>query len=393
MSDPRVRLLVPPTFGPPRPAEEGLRTTLAAAFGAGEGKFGFGQRLSTVFKGVAEHWTEPASLHVLVGLFAVGVLILPFITIDRWVIQIGTYALIYALLAMGLNIVVGYAGLLDLGYVAFYAVGAYTAGIVTTRLGWQMWAAIPFVIIACVIAGIVIGAPTLRLRSDYLAIVTLGFGEIIRLLCNNIEALGGPSGIYGIPKWAFGSWSFSDGLTIGGLYLPENVLYFYFVAIIVLVIAIVIMPRLSKGKLGRAWKAVRDDEDAAEAMGINTYTTKLTAYIMGAVFGGFAGILSASLLTAFSPSDFRFLQSALVLVAVVIGGMGSIPGVVLGGLFVALTPEFLRFWDNRYLLFGILLLAVMMFRPRGLWPATKVLPWSNNRRRPPLSDSLPKGEP
>ncbi|MDR1791076.1 MAG: branched-chain amino acid ABC transporter permease [Propionibacteriaceae bacterium] len=316
-------------------------------------------------------WTSDHGILRILGIVGiVFVFALPLINSGNYTIQLGTQALIYILLALGLNVVVGYAGLLDLGYVAFFAVGAYTSGILTTRLGWPMWATIPAVILMCVIAGIVIGGPTLRLRSDYLAIVTLGFGEIIRIVAQNWEPVtGGPSGIFGIPSWSFG------GFTLNKIQL------YYFCAVVVLLLGCFGIPRLAKGKLGRAWKAVRDDEDAAEAMGINTYTTKITAYIIGAVWAGLAGQLQASFISVVTPSSFVFLQSALVLMAVVIGGMGSVPGVILGAIIITLGPELLRdVWENRYLAFGILLLVVMLARPKGLWPSTSVLPWSRDKR-------------
>jgi branched-chain amino acid transport system permease protein len=309
---------------------------------------------------------------------------LPFIDASRYTISIATSALIYVMLAMGLNVVVGFAGLLDLGYIAFFAVGAYVSGIFTTVLGWPMWAAVPATIVACILAGIIIGAPTLRLRSDYLAIVTLGFGEIIRITANNLTVTGGPSGIHGIPTWDFFGWSFDDGLTVFGVEFPERVVFYYFVAIIVVLVGVIGAGRLGKGKLGRAWKAVRDDEDAAEAMGINTYISKISAYIIGAVWAGLAGQLMATHLSAISPNSFQFLYSALILMAVVLGGMGSTPGVIIGALFVSLAPELLRdFAEWRYLIFGVLLVVVMLFRPSGLWPATAVLPWLKRGRPTP----------
>lgn len=324
------------------------------------------------------------------------VLALPFINASPYVISISTTALIYIMLAMGLNVVVGYAGLLDLGYIAFFAVGAYTSGILTTVLGWPMWAAIPAVVVACIIAGVIIGGPTLRLRSDYLAIVTLGFGEIIRLTANNIEITGGPTGIHGIPTWSFFGWSFSDGFTIGGIEFTSKIIFYYFVAVIVAVVGVVGASRLARGKMGRAWKAVRDDEDAAEAMGINTYITKITAYIIGAVWAGLAGQLMATHLTAISPNSFQFLYSALILMAVVLGGMGSTPGVIIGAIFVSLMPEVLRdFSEWRYVIFGALLVVVMIFRPTGLWPATAVLPWLQRKpaERPEPGEVVEGAEP
>lgn len=311
--------------------------------------------------------------------------VIPFISSTPYIISILTSAFIYIVLAMGLNVVVGYAGLLDLGYIAFMAVGAYTSGILTTQFGLSMLETIPFVVIACIIAGVVIGGPTLRLRSDYLAIVTLGFGEIIRITANNIKITGGPSGIHGIPTWSFFGWSFADGLEIAGIHFNAKVLFYYFVLFVGIGLAVVAVSRLGKGKLGRAWKSVRDDEDVSEAMGINGYATKLLAYIIGAVWGGFAGTLMASHLSAISPNSFEFLYSALVLMAVVLGGMGSTPGVIIGALFVSLAPELLRnFSEWRFLLFGVLLVVAMIFRPKGIWPANAVLPFLKKREIPTI---------
>ena len=307
-------------------------------------------------------------------------MVLPFITATPYIISILTSAFIYIVLAMGLNVVVGYAGLLDLGYVAFMAVGAYTSGILTTQFGLSMLETIPFVILACIIAGIIIGGPTLRLRSDYLAIVTLGFGEIIRITANNLKITGGPTGIHGIPNWSFFGWSFTDGLDIFGIHFSESILFYYFVLIVGIGCAVVMGARLGRGKLGRAWKSVRDDEDVSEAMGINGYGTKLMAYIIGAIWGGFAGTLMGAHLSAISPNSFHFLYSALVLMAVVLGGMGSTPGIIIGALFVSLAPEFLReFADWRFLIFGVLLVVAMIFRPRGIWPENAVLPFLKQR--------------
>lgn len=320
--------------------------------------------------------SQPGFMRLLGVLAFLLVLALPFIDASAYTISIATSALIYIMLCMGLNVVVGYAGLLDLGYIAFFAVGAYTSGIFTTVLGWPMWAAVPATILACVIAGVIIGGPTLRLRSDYLAIVTLGFGEIIRITANNLEVTGGPSGIHGIPSWDFGAWGFRDGLDILGIHFSGTIVFYYFVALIVAGVGVIGVGRLARGRMGRAWKAVRDDEDAAEAMGINTYLTKISAYIIGAVWAGLAGQLMATHLTAISPNSFHFLYSALILMAVVLGGMGSTPGVIIGALFVSLAPELLReFSEWRFLIFGVLLVVVMIFRPAGLWPATAVLPW------------------
>ncbi|GAA0713725.1 branched-chain amino acid ABC transporter permease [Dactylosporangium roseum] len=285
-------------------------------------------------------------------------LLAPFVTATSYSLSVMTSALLFVMLAVGLNIVVGYCGLLDLGYCAFFAIGAYVSGILATRYGWPLLATVPVVIAAAVVAGIVIGGPTLRLRSDYLAIVTLGFGEIIRITANNLPVTGGPSGIYGIP-----------GLKIFSLDLSGPVALYY-TCVVIVALAVLGAGRLGRSKLGRAWRFIREDEDAAEAMGIHTYKVKLAAYIAGAVWGGLGGILFGAQLSAISPPSFTFLWSALILMAVVLGGMGSNPGVVLGAIFISVLPELLRqAADYRYFVFGILLIVVMIFRPQGLWPA------------------------
>ncbi|MCW2882798.1 MAG: inner-rane translocator [Sphaerisporangium sp.] len=278
-------------------------------------------------------------------------LLAPFVIATPYAIFVMTSAAIFVMLASGLNIVVGFCGLLDLGYVAFFAVGAYTSGVLSTRFGLPLLATVPAVIVVTVIAGVVIGAPTLRLRSDYLAIVTLGFGEIIRITANNLDVTGGPAGIYGIP-----------GLT-------GDPVVFYYLTVGIVSIAVIGASRLGRSRLGRAWRFVREDEDAAEAMGVHTYKIKLAAYIAGAVWGGLAGVLFAAQLSAISPGSFTFLRSALVLMAVVLGGLGSTPGVVVGAIVISLLPEVLRdFADYQYFAFGVLLIVFMLVRPQGLWP-------------------------
>ncbi|WP_244894097.1 branched-chain amino acid ABC transporter permease [Planobispora rosea] len=289
-------------------------------------------------------WAGAAGL--LVALLA------PFVNATPYALSIMTSAAIFVMLAAGLNIVVGYCGLLDLGYAAFLAVGAYTSGVLATRFDLPLLATVPAVLVVTVLAGIVIGAPTLRLRSDYLAIVTLGFGEIIRITANNLDVTGGPSGIYGIP------------------HLADGPVAFYYLTVAVVSLAVLGAARLGRSRLGRAWRFVREDEDAAEATGVNTYRVKLAAYIAGAIWGGLAGVLFAAHLSAVSPASFTFLQSALVLMAVVLGGMGSVPGVVLGAIVISLLPEVLRdLADYRFFLFGVLLIGFMLLRPQGLWPA------------------------
>lgn len=294
--------------------------------------------------------------HPLFGLVIIALAVsLPFINSSAYAIRISTDALIFVMLAVGLNIVVGYCGLLDLGYAAFFAIGAYTCAVLTTTFGWPVLATIPCVILAAVIGGLLIGGPTLRLRSDYLAIVTLGFGEIIRITANNLDFTGGPNGKFGIPDF-------------GDFGLRADIATYWIVAVVVS-LAVLASARLGRGRLGRAWRFVREDEDAAEAMGIHTYKVKFAAYVTGAIFGGLAGVLFAVHQTAISPPSFNFLYSALILMAVVLGGMGSAPGVVVGAVVIALLPELLRGAENwRYLVFGVLLIVVMIFRPQGIWP-------------------------
>ncbi len=268
-----------------------------------------------------------------------------------------TNALLYVVLALGLNIVVGYAGLLDLGFAAFFAVGAYTVGIATLTFGLNFWLALPLAIFFAILAGIIIGGPTLRLRSDYLAIVTLGFGEIVRLTARNLRETGGATGLSGIESpWLFG-WHIRTPLD------------FYYVFCFLAILAVIVSVRLANSRLGRAWLYVRHDEDAAEAMGINRVRVKLAAYIVGAIYGAIGGAFFAVNLGAISPESFSFRQSVLILMAVILGGMGKIPGVILGAFIVILAPELLRdFGDLRLLLFAVGLLLIMLFRPSGIWP-------------------------
>ncbi|HHY50435.1 MAG TPA: branched-chain amino acid ABC transporter permease [Alphaproteobacteria bacterium] len=269
-----------------------------------------------------------------------------------------TNALLYVVLALGLNIVVGYAGLLDLGFAAFFAVGAYTVGIAQIHFGLDFWLALPLAIALAVVAGVVIGGPTLRLRSDYLAIVTLGFGEIVRIAARNLEVTGAASGLIGIRKPQLFGWTIST---------PND---FYYVFCGLAILAVIVSVRLANSRLGRAWLYVRHDEDAAEAMGINRVRVKLAAYIVGAIYGSIGGAFFAVNLGAISPESFSFRQSVLILMAVILGGMGKIPGVILGAFIVILAPELLRdFGDLRLLLFAIGLLLIMLFRPSGIWPA------------------------
>ncbi|MED1797945.1 branched-chain amino acid ABC transporter permease [Brevibacillus porteri] len=300
---------------------------------------------------------NPSRKKIAVVLLLAVACVLPFLSNNYW-LDVATLALFYVVLAQGLNVVVGFAGLLDLGYAAFFAVGAYTTGILMTVYQWSFWLTLPVAMVFAAIVGVIIGAPTLRLRSDYLAIVTLGFGEIIRILAINLTITGSASGIYGIPRPSIG------GYVLGGQ------IDFYYLNLIIAVLAVVAVKRLGTSRIGRAWMYIREDEDAAEAMGINRINMKLLAYSIGAVIGSLAGSVFAVKMSAIAPLSFSFTQSIMILLAVVLGGLGSIPGVVLGAVLVIALPELLRSVEDwRYLIFGAALVAMMLFRPQGLWPA------------------------
>ncbi|MGN6303640.1 MAG: branched-chain amino acid ABC transporter permease [Mesorhizobium sp.] len=280
---------------------------------------------------------------------------------NAYVLEVGTNVLLYVVLCLGLNVVVGYAGLLDLGYAAFFAVGAYTTGILTAEFGFNFWLTIPIAMVAACIAGIIIGTPTLRLRSDYLAIVTLGFGEIVRIIARNLDITGGASGLIGIER-----------PEIFGFRLFQ-VQHFYYAFLALALVTVFVCLSVERSRIGRAWLYVRYDEDAAAGIGINRVSVKLQAYMMGAVIASVAGCLYAAKMTAISPESFTFAQSLIILLGVVLGGMGRIPGVVLGAILVALLPEVLRgVGTYRPLVTALALLAVMLFRPTGLWPDRRV---------------------
>ena len=272
-------------------------------------------------------------------------------------------AMFYMLLAMGLNVIVGYCGLCDLGYAAKFAIGAYTTGILIKSFGWSFWLTLPMSIIVSVITAVIIGAPTLKLRSDYLAIVTLGFAEIVRITARNLSITGKVSGLVAIARPSL------FGIKLTKIY------HWYYVFLILVIIFIFISNRLRYSRFGRALAYIREDEDAAQAMGVNTTLYKLYAYIAGAVMGGLTGSFFAVAMTSISPDSFNFTQSANILLAVILGGMGKIPGVIAGAAFFALFPEIFRdvpiIQDMRMLFFGLLLIVVMITRPQGLWPERK----------------------
>jgi len=292
---------------------------------------------------------------ILVGLFSAALLTPAFAS--GYEIEVLSSVWLYVVLCLGLNIVVGYAGLLDLGYAAFFAVGAYTTGILTTRYGFGFWSSLPPAILVAIVAGAVIGGPTLRLRSDYLAIVTLGFGEIVRIAARNLSITGGASGLVGIDRPMIFGWQLS------------GVVPFYYVFLCLAALGWLISNRLEFSRIGRAWRYVRFDEDAAEAMGIGRIAIKLYAYMLGAVFAAVAGCFYAAKMTAISPETFSFMQSLLILLGVVLGGMGKVPGVALGAVVVTVFPELFRSAGTlRLLVFAVALLLIMLFRPHGIWP-------------------------
>jgi branched-chain amino acid transport system permease protein len=338
-------------------------------------------------------------------LMLAALLLLPFITdalLGRGWVRIVDFAMLYIMLALGLNIVVGYAGLLDLGYIAFFAVGAYCYALTGSPhlalafpalfpdgVHLPVWLVVPLAALLAGGFGVLLGAPTLRLRGDYLAIVTLGFGEIIRIFLNNLDApvnlTNGPQGISRIDPVSVAGVSLNATQHVFGIAFPSVHLYFYlFLAFTALVVFI--SQRLERSRIGRAWMAIREDEVAAAAMGINTRNLKLLAFALGAMSGGASGALFAGFQGFVSPESFSLMESIMVLCMVVLGGMGNIAGVILGGILLALLPEVLRHIvvplqqaafgktlvdpeSLRMLLFGTALIVMMLYRPAGLLPS------------------------
>jgi branched-chain amino acid transport system permease protein len=321
------------------------------------------QRVQALPKERRMRWQIGTAVIILVVLYFVPKLMGPFVS------QILVTAGIYLLMALGLNIVVGYAGLLDLGYVAFFAVGAYTAAILTSpqspALSPEMTlvAALPFVMLAAAIAGIVVATPVLRMRGDYLAIVTLGFGEIARILLNSewlAPYFGGAQGITNIPDLQVGPLTFST---------PQD--YFYPVFLFVLLAAYITLA-VQNSRWGRAWMAMREDESVAEAMGVNIVTAKLSAFVVGAVLASFGGALFGSQIGSVFPHTFDIVVSITILVIIIVGGMGSVPGVTLGALVLIVLPNLLReFSEFQFLFYGVLLIAMMLKRPEGFIPSQR----------------------
>jgi branched-chain amino acid transport system permease protein len=329
-----------------------------------------------------------------IGLTALCLAVLPFALAQvgtSWV-RITNYAILYILLALGLNIVVGFAGLLDLGYIAFYAVGAYTYALLASphfNLHLPFWLILPIGAAIAALFGIMLGAPTLKLRGDYLAIVTLGFGEIVRIFLNNlsrpVNITNGPQGIARIDPFRLDGFSFGTYDNFLGLEWSGPIKYYYFLLLVALAI-IAVNLRLQNSRIGRAWEAIREDEVAARAMGINTRNLKLLAFAMGASFGGVAGGMFCAIQGFISPESFVLVESIMVVSMVVLGGMGNIWGVILGALLLSFVPEILRWTVEpaqlalfgrmviepeviRMLLFGLALVLIMLFRPAGLLPS------------------------
>jgi len=325
--------------------------------------------------------SAPARNHkpLMLLLLAVAV-IWPFFA-GRSSVDIATLVLIYVMLGLGLNIVVGFAGLLDLGFVGFYAVGAYTYALLYHWGGWSFWEALPFAGAMSALFGFVLGFPVLRLRGDYLAIVTLGFGEIIRLLLINLNKMtGGPDGISGIPKPTFfglemtrrpsteGGTTFHDffGLTFQN---QDMVIYLYMMALLLALLTLFVSTRLIRMPVGRAWEALREDEIACRSLGLNPTRIKLSAFTLGAMFAGFGGAFFAARQGMVNPESFTFIESALILAIVVLGGMGSQVGVILAAILLTVLPELAReFAEYRMLMFGLVMVLMMMWRPQGLLP-------------------------
>lgn len=352
---------------------------------------GFRAKLNPVAAFFAGQGPEWSRLAVLGAILAIAIL-LPFVVqSDRW-LTLFTIVLIYVVLASGLNIVVGFTGLLDLGYVAFYAIGGYYAAIIfvqvlknafgldITEMWWLTWVNLLVGGGLAALAGTILGYPTLRLRGDYIAIMTLGFGEIIRIVANNWSSVTrGPSGISGIPKFAVGDFVFQSNFRS------------YFLALVLAVLSLLIISRIVRSRVGRAWTAIREDEVAAAAMGINTSRYKLLSYSSGAFFAGVMGVFFGQYLNFIHPSNFKLMESFVMLSLVVLGGMGGIAGPVVGAVIWISLQEWLRDFsfvqehpEVRGIAMGIILVLLMIFRPQGIAGGRRLaLHMKFRRERPP----------
>lgn len=303
-------------------------------------------------------WAQPAIRRPFIAIVVVLLLAFPWLS-SLYQTRIMVTALIYVMLALGLNVVIGLGGMLHLGYIAFFAVGAYTYGILFRFFGIGFWMAMPIAAVLSTTAGVLLALPVLRLRGDYLAIVTLGFAEIVRIVLNNTtEFSGGPAGIRGIPRPSL------FGISMN---LSSSVIYIFYIVLFFVALTIFVMWRFENSRIGRALVAMGEDDIAAEAMGVDIARTKMIAFALGSFWAGIGGVIFAGNVTFINPASFAVWQSIIVLSCVVLGGMGSIPGVIVGALGLILIPEYLRaFSDYRMLIFGAVLVIMMVFRPGGL---------------------------
>jgi len=298
---------------------------------------------------------KQSTLFIVLGVF----FIYPFI-VNNYYIDVAFFFGIYALLGLSLNIVLGEVGLFDLGHAGFYAIGAYTTAILNTKFGIPILVLLPVSALAAGFFAYIVCSPIIHLRGDYLCIVTIGIGEIVRiaLINNPFDLTGGPNGVFGI-----------DFPSLGSLFVIDSSIKYYFLIWIVVALSIFGLIRLQKSRIGRAWNCIREDEVAAGANGIDVRYYKLLAFVLGAALAGVAGNLYASKLMCVSPESFTFWESCLMFCIVLIGGMGSIPGVIIGAAFISLFPEIFRpFAMYRMLVFGTVMILMMMFRPGGVWP-------------------------
>ncbi len=347
----------------------------------------YGQRVMRKFAGKDDgvYVRDPgyrSRLRWILPLLLIVALAFPFLS-SKYLLTVAILGLIYVLLGLGLNIVVGLAGLLDLGYVAFYAIGAYGLALGYQYLGLGFWSMLPLAALLAAFAGALLGFPVLRMHGDYLAIVTLGFGEIIRLVLTNWVAFtGGPNGV-SVPSPTFFGLEFARRARDGGVpyheflhvtYNPNmKFIFIYVVLVLVVLLVLWIKHRLTRMPIGRAWEALREDEIACRAMGLNHVLVKLSAFMLGASTAGIAGVFFASYQGFVNPTSFTFFESALILAIVVLGGMGSTLGVVLAAFVLTVAPELLRsFAEYRVLLFGMLMVLMMIWRPRGLVRTARV---------------------
>jgi branched-chain amino acid transport system permease protein len=333
--------------------------------------------LSNITNNISEFFSGKGKQFAITGiLFALIFPFLPFT--DLYILDVGIWVLTYIMLGWGLNIVVGLAGLLDLGYVAFYAVGAYSFALISTTFGLSFWICLPLAGIFAAFFGILLGFPVLRLRGDYLAIVTLGFGEIIRIILINWNDLtNGPNGIGGIPKVSFFGLEFTENPKEGSIPFhtffnlefsnTHKMIFLYYVILILALITNYFTLRIRRLPVGRAWEALREDEIACKSLGVNPTNTKLTAFAIGAMFGGIAGSFFATKQGFVSPESFTFIESAIIVAIVVLGGMGSQTGIVLSAIFlIGVTEIFRELEQFRMIAFGLSMVLIMLFKPKGI---------------------------